>query len=67
MGVLLSDIGNTVYVHARKTLELVFGIATAHFGEEEGCIAIIVNALYRLKMSGAAWHAILVEDTPISI
>jgi hypothetical protein len=67
MGVHMSDIGNTVYFYARKTLELVFGIATAHFGEEEGCIAIIANALYRLKMSGSAWHAILVEDTTISI
>ena len=49
----MSDIGN-MHVHARKTLELVFRIATASLGEEEGChIAIsIVKALYRLKMSG---------------
>ena len=53
MGVRMSDIGN-MHVHARKTLELVFRIATASLGEEEGChIAIsIVKALYRLKMSG---------------
>ena len=66
MGVRMSDIGN-MHVYARKTLELSFRIATASLGEEEGChIAIsIVKALYRLKMSGAAWHAFLAEDTLI--
>ena len=39
MGFRMSDIGK-VYVHARKTLELVFAIATAPLGEEEGYIAI---------------------------
>jgi hypothetical protein len=39
MGFRMSDIGK-VYVHARKTLELVFRIATASLGEEEGYIAI---------------------------
>jgi hypothetical protein len=39
------------------TFELVFAVATAPLGEEEGYIAIsIVKALHRLKMSGAAWH-----------
>jgi hypothetical protein len=31
-----------VCVHARKTLELVFAIATAPLGEEEGYIAKLV-------------------------
>ena len=59
MEVCMSDIGNA-YVHAR-TLELVFAIATAPFGEDEGCIVIIVKALYGLKTSGAAWHAFLAD------
>jgi hypothetical protein len=57
MEVCMSDIGNA-YVHA-KTHKSVFAIATAPFGEDEGCIAIIVKALYGLKTSGAAWHALL--------
>ena len=59
MEVCMSDIGNA-YVHA-KTHESVFAIATAPFGEDEGCIAIIVKALYGLKTSGAAWHAFLAD------
>jgi len=59
MEVCMSDIGNA-YVHA-KTLELVFAIAIAPFGEDEGCIVIIVKALYGLKTSGAAWHAFLAD------
>jgi hypothetical protein len=52
-----------LYFHARKTLELVLAIATAPLGEEEGYIAIsVVKALYRLKMSGAAWHAFLADQ-----
>ena len=67
--VRMSDIGN-MHVHARKTLELVFRIATASLGEEEGChIAIsIVKALYRLKMSGQlGMHFWRTKDTVISV
>jgi hypothetical protein len=43
MGVCMSNIGNT-YVHA-KTLEKEFTVATSPFGDDEGCIVIIVKAL----------------------
>jgi hypothetical protein len=46
--------------HAKK-LELVFAVANATFGEDKGCIMIIVKALYGLKTSGAAWHAFLAD------
>ena len=67
MGVHMRDIGN-MHVHARKTLELLFRIATAPFlGEDKGCIVIIVKALYGLKTSGAAWHAFLADTSKTKI
>ena len=49
------------HVSMQRHFELVFAIATAPFGEDEGCIVIIVKALYGLKTSGAAWHAFLAD------
>jgi len=49
------DIGNT-FVNA-QCKELVYSIAGPEFGEYEGCIVVIVKALYGLKGSGSAWHA----------
>ena len=52
----MADIGNA-YLNA-KTEERVYAIAGAEFGDDkEGKIAIIVQALYGLKSSGATWRA----------
>ena len=53
---MMADIGNA-YLNA-KTEERVYAIAGAEFGDDkEGKIAIIVQALYGLKSSGATWRA----------
>lgn len=58
--ILTSDIGNA-YLNAR-TSEKVYTITGTEFGEECGRVAIIVRALYGLKSSGAAWHAMFAQS-----
>ena len=41
--------------------EQVYFIAGPEFGDDEGCVVIIVMALYGLKTSGAAFHAYLAD------
>jgi Reverse transcriptase (RNA-dependent DNA polymerase) len=53
------DITNA-YVHA-ECREKVATIAGPEFGEYEGCIVLVIKALYGLKSSGAVWHAHLSE------
>ena len=49
-----TDIGSA-YLEA-FTSELVYIIAGPEFGKLEGCIFIIVKALYGLRTSGSRWH-----------
>jgi hypothetical protein len=58
--ILASDIGNA-YLNAR-TSEKVYTITGLEFGEETGRVAVIVRALYGLKSSGAAWHAMFAQS-----
>ena len=53
------DIGN-VYLKA-KTTEKVYTVAGPEFGEDQGKIMIILQALYGLQSSGARWHEVLVD------
>ena len=52
---VMVDVGNA-YVHT-LCKEKVYAICGPEFGELEGCIAVIVRALYGLRGSGSAWHA----------
>jgi hypothetical protein len=49
------DITNA-YVHA-DCPEKVCAMAGPKFGKYEGCVVVLVKALYGLKFSGAAWHS----------
>ena len=49
-----ADVGNAYLVAYTK--EKVFIIAGPEFGDLQGCLLIIVKALYRLWTSGARWH-----------
>jgi len=53
--VFAADIGNA-YLNA-PCREKIWTRAGKEFGSDEGCIMIIVRALYGLKTSGAAWRA----------
>ena len=41
--------------------EKIWKCTCPEFGYESGCIMIVVRALYGLKSSGAAFHAVLAE------
>ncbi|MEM7375757.1 MAG: reverse transcriptase domain-containing protein [Bacteroidota bacterium] len=58
--VTMADIGNA-YLNA-PTSERVHAVAGPEFGQYEGCIVIIVRALYGLRSAGASWHSHL-SDT----
>ena len=49
-----ADVGNA-YLMA-YTKEKLFIIAGSEFGDLQGCLLIIVKALYGLRTSGAKWH-----------
>jgi hypothetical protein len=49
-----ADVGNA-YLMA-YTKEKLFIIAGPEFGDLQGCLLIIVKALYGLRTSGARWH-----------
>ena len=49
------DVGNA-YVNA-LCKEKVYAIAGPEFGDLQGCIVVIVKALYGLQGLGSAWHA----------
>lgn len=51
--ILMSDVGNA-YLNA-TVREKIWAFAGPEFGEKEGHPVIIVQALYGLKSSGAAW------------
>jgi hypothetical protein len=53
------DITNA-YVHA-NCREKVCAMAGPELGKYEGCVVVLVKALYGLKSSGAAWHSHLSE------
>jgi hypothetical protein len=53
------DIGNA-YVNA-TCREQLYTIAGPEFASYEGCVILVIKALYGLKSSGAAWHAHLSE------
>lgn len=57
--VLSADIQNA-YLHA-KCREKIWCQAGKEFGSDEGCIMVIVRALYGLKTSGAAFRSLLAE------
>ena len=50
-----ADIGNA-YLNA-PCREKIWTVAGTEFGEDKGCILIVVRALYGLKTSGASWRA----------
>ena len=60
LDVFAADIGNA-YLNA-PCQEKIYTRAGKEFGSEEGCIMIIVRALYGLKTSGAAWRATLLRS-----
>lgn len=57
--VLSADIQNA-YLHA-KCREKIWCRAGPEFGSDEGCVMIIVRALYGLKTSGAAFRSLLAD------
>lgn len=57
--VLSADIQNA-YLHA-KCREKIWCRAGAEFGSDQGCVMIIVRALYGLKTSGAAFRSLLAD------
>jgi hypothetical protein len=60
MGIWVADIGNA-YLNA-KCRERIWTVAGKEFGSDEGQVPIIVQALYGLKSSGAAWRQTLAES-----
>ena len=59
LAVLSADIQNA-YLHA-KCREKIWTRAGPEFGSDQGCIMIIVRALYGLKTSGAAFRSLLAD------
>jgi Reverse transcriptase (RNA-dependent DNA polymerase) len=57
--IVAADIGNA-YLNA-PCCECVYTKCGKEFGSDEGKYAIIMQALYGLKSSGAAWHAHFAE------
>ena len=55
LDLVMIDVGNA-FVNA-DSREKVCARAGPEFGEFEGCIVLIVKALYGLRSSGSAWHA----------
>ena len=53
--VIVTDIGNA-YLNA-KVREKIWSTAGPEFGEHNGAVVLIVQALYGLKSSSAAWRA----------
>jgi len=53
--VFAANVGNA-YLNA-PCREKIWTCAGKEFGSDEGAVVIIVQALYGLKTSGAAWHA----------
>jgi hypothetical protein len=60
MKLWMGDVTNA-YPRA-KAREQVYFIAGREFGPKEGCVVVIVMALYGLKTSGAAWHSYLADN-----
>ena len=58
--VCVADIGNA-YLNA-KCRERIRTVAGKEFGSDKGQVMIIVQALYWLKSSGAAWRQTLAES-----
>jgi hypothetical protein len=63
-----ADVGSA-YVMAYTNKERLYIIAGTEFGDQQGCLLIIVKALYGLRTSsGASWHElfcmILLLKTP---
>ena len=54
LDIMAGDVGNA-YLEA-YTKEKVYFIAGPEFGELEGCLMIVVKALYGLRTSGARFH-----------
>ena len=52
---VMIDVGNA-FINALSR-EKVCARAGPEFGEFEGCVIIIVKALYGLHSSGSAWHS----------
>ena len=55
LDLVMIDVSNA-FVNA-NCRELVCAKAGPEFGEYEGCIVLIVKALYGLRSSGSAWHS----------
>ena len=55
LDLVMVDVGNA-YVNA-LCKEKVYAIAGPEFGDLQGCIVVIVKALYGLQGLGSAWHA----------
>ena len=55
LNVVMTDIGNA-YLNA-KVREKIWSTDGPEFGEHNGAVVLIVQALYGLKSSGAAWRA----------
>ena len=54
LNVAAADVGNA-YLMA-YTKEKLYIIAGPEFGDLQGCLLVIVKALYGLRTSGARWH-----------
>jgi len=52
---VMIDVGNA-FINA-VSREKVCARAGPEFGDAEGCLVLIVKALYGLRSSGSAWHA----------
>jgi hypothetical protein len=59
LDVFSADIQNA-YLNAKSREKLWFR-AGKEFGSNEGCVVVIVRALYGMKSSGAAWRAHLAQ------
>jgi Reverse transcriptase (RNA-dependent DNA polymerase) len=55
LDIMSADVGNA-YLNA-KTSEKVYAMAGKVFGEDEGKMVIIAQALNGIKSSGAAWRS----------
>jgi len=55
LNILVADIGNAYLNNPCR--EKIWTRAGIEFGSDAGCIMIITQALYGLKMSGAAWRS----------
>ena len=60
LDVLTADIENA-YINA-PCKEKIWTIAGPEFGSDQGQVMLIVQALYGLKSSGAAWHKTFADE-----